>query len=53
MRHKHQGPHHGHLPTVSAHVFLINNAPKKSQEKCGSRCKVKELIDSFHRVFMA
>lgn len=53
MCHKHQGPHHRHLPTVTTHVLLINNAPDESQEKCGRRCKVKELIDSFHRVFMA
>ena len=53
MRYKHHKPHHGHLPTVSAHVFLIKNAPDESQAKYGCRCKIKELIDSFHRVFMA
>jgi len=52
MRHKHHKPHHGHLPTVSATVLLINYATNESQEEYRSWCKVEELIYSFHKVFM-
>jgi hypothetical protein len=38
---------------MSADVVLINQTPYKSQEEYRSWCKVKELIDSFHEVFMA
>ena len=53
MCHKHHKPHHGHLPAMATHVFLINHAPDESQEEYGCRSKIKELVDSFHLVFMA